>query len=124
MWNLEKVYELFPVLQKYSKKWAKKLSGGEQQMLCIARALMSNPDLLLLDEPTIGLAPVVVDDIARQIRILQKEGMSILLAEQNFLFASELGVRCMIIDTGEIKYEGTFEELKANESIMKKYLTV
>ena len=90
----------------------------------IARALMSNPDLLLLDEPTIGLAPVVVDDIARQIRILQKEGMSILLAEQNFLFASELGVRCLIIDTGEIKYEGTFEELKANESIMKKYLTV
>lgn len=124
IWTLEKVYKLFPVLEKYSKKWAKNLSGGEQQMLCIARALMSNPDLLLLDEPTIGLAPVVVEDIAMQIRKLQEEGMSILLAEQNFLFASELGSRCMIIDTGEIRYVGTFEELKNNESIMKKYLTV
>jgi branched-chain amino acid transport system ATP-binding protein len=123
-WTFEKVYKLFPVLERYAKKWAKNMSGGEQQMLCIARALMSNPDLLLLDEPTIGLAPVVVDDIAKQIRKLQEEGMSILLAEQNFLFASELGNRCMIIDTGEIKYEGTFEDLKNNESIMKKYLTV
>jgi branched-chain amino acid transport system ATP-binding protein len=124
IWTFERIYKLFPVLERYAKKWAKNMSGGEQQMLCIARALMSNPDLLLLDEPTIGLAPVVVDDIAKQIRKLQEEGMSILLAEQNFLFASELGNRCMIIDTGEIKYVGTFEELKNNESIMKKYLTV
>lgn len=124
IWTLEKIYRLFPVLEKYSKRWAKNLSGGEQQMLCIARALMANPDLLLLDEPTIGLAPVVVDDIALQIRQLQAEGMSILLAEQNFLFANQLGEKCMIIDTGEIRYLGTFEELKNNESIMKKYLTV
>jgi len=123
-WNFKKIYELFPVLEKYSKRWAKSLSGGEQQMLCIARALMSNPDLLLLDEPTTGLAPVVVNHIASQIRQLQKEGMSILLAEQNVLFAMELGNNCLIIDTGEIRFSGTFQELTNNETVMRKYLTV
>ncbi|MCK9275857.1 MAG: ABC transporter ATP-binding protein [Syntrophales bacterium] len=123
-WTLEKVYSLFPILDKYSNRWAKTLSGGEQQMVCIARALMANPDLLLLDEPTTGLAPVVVNDISQQVKLLQREGMSILLAEQNFLFAKELGDRCTIIDAGEIRFTGTFEDLESDESIMKKYLTV
>jgi len=123
-WNFEKIYDLFPVLEKYSKRWARTLSGGEQQMVCIARALMSNPDLLLLDEPTTGLAPVVVNNIGKQIRQLQNEGMSILLAEQNVLFAMEIGNKCIIIDTGEIRFTGIFRELTNNESIMRKYLTV
>lgn len=124
VWTFEKIYGLFPVLDRYSRRWAKSLSGGEQQMVCIARALMANPDLLLLDEPTTGLAPVVVNNIAAQIRQLQKEGMSILLAEQNFLFAAELGNNCTVIDTGEIRFTGTFGELKNNEAVMRKYLTV
>lgn len=124
VWTFEKVYGLFPVLEKYSRRWSRSLSGGEQQMVCIARALMANPDLLLLDEPTTGLAPVVVNSIAGQICQLQKEGMSILLAEQNFLFAMELGNECTIIDTGEIRFRGTFGQLKADESIMRRYLTV
>ncbi len=123
-WNFKKVYDLFPVLETYSKRWARSLSGGEQQMLCIARALMSNPDLLLLDEPTTGLAPVVVNNIGKQIRQLQEEGMAILLAEQNVVFAMEIGNNCIIIDTGEIRFTGTFRELTNNESIMRKYLTV
>lgn len=93
-------------------------------MVCIARALMANPDLLLLDEPTTGLAPVVVKDIARQVRQLQQEGMSILLAEQNFLFAMELGDKCAVIDAGEIRFTGTFGELENSQSLMRKYLTV
>jgi branched-chain amino acid transport system ATP-binding protein len=124
VWTFEKIYALFPVLDKYSRRWAKSLSGGEQQMVCIARALMANPELLLLDEPTTGLAPVVVNQIAQQIQQLREEGMSILLAEQNFLFAAELGNRCTIIDTGETRFTGTFPELKKDETTMRKYLTV
>jgi branched-chain amino acid transport system ATP-binding protein len=124
VWTFDKIYALFPVLDRYSRRWAKSLSGGEQQMVCIARALMANPELLLLDEPTTGLAPVLVNQIGRQIQQLREEGISILLAEQNFLFAAELGNNCTIIDTGEIRFTGTFPELKNNETIMRKYLTV
>jgi branched-chain amino acid transport system ATP-binding protein len=124
VWDYDSVYALFPVLQKYEKRWAKTLSGGEQQMLCVANALMGNPQLLLLDEPTIGLSPVLVDAMGEQIRNLKREGMSILLTEQNIKFAMELGDRFYIIDTGEVRFHGTLEELSSNDYVMRTYLAV
>jgi len=124
VWTVDKVYELFPVLKEFEKKWAGSLSGGQQQILCIAKALMGNPELLILDEPTIGLAPVVVNAIGEQITNLKKEKVSILLTEQNIKFASKLGDACNIIDMGEIKFRGTFDELHKNEAIISEYLTV
>ncbi len=124
VWDYDSVYALFPVLQRYEKRWARTLSGGEQQMLCVARALMGNPQLLLLDEPTIGLSPVVIDAMGEQILKLEMEGMSILLAEQNIKFAMELGNRFYIIDTGEVRFHGTLDELSTNDYVMRTYLAV
>jgi branched-chain amino acid transport system ATP-binding protein len=123
-WDFGRIYELFPVLEKYEKRWAKTLSGGEQQMLCVARGLMGNPKLFLLDEPTTGLAPVVVGTISDHIRKLKNEGISILLAEQNVKFAKELGDRCYIIDVGEIRFHGSFDQLSKDEHIMRTFLAV
>ena len=122
--TIEKVYELFPILKEFEKRWAGSLSGGQQQILCVAKALMGNPELLILDEPTIGLAPVVIESIGEQIEILKAENTSILLTEQNVKFASKLGDTCSIIDMGEIKFQGTFGELYKNESIVSEYLSV
>jgi branched-chain amino acid transport system ATP-binding protein len=124
IWTIEKVYELFPILKEFEKRWAGSLSGGQQQILCVAKALMGNPELLILDEPTIGLAPVVIESIGEQIEILKAENTSILLTEQNVKFASKLGDTCSIIDMGEIKFQGTFGELYKNESIVSEYLSV
>ena len=124
VWDYESVYGLFPVLQRYENRWARTLSGGEQQMLCVASALMGNPQLLLLDEPTIGLSPVVIDAMGEQIKMLKTEGMSILVAEQNIKFAMELGNRFYIIDTGEVRFHGTLEELSSNDFVMRTYLAV
>jgi len=93
-------------------------------MLCVASALMGNPELLLLDEPTIGLSPVVIDAMAEQIQRLKTEGMSILIAEQNIKFAMELGSRFYIIDTGEVRFHGTLDELSSNDFVMRTYLAV
>jgi branched-chain amino acid transport system ATP-binding protein len=123
-WDYDSVSALFPVLQKYEKRWARTLSGGEQQMLCVASALMGNPELLLLDEPTIGLSPVVIDAMGEQIQKLKTEGMSILIAEQNIKFAMEMGNRFYIIDTGEVRFHGTLEELSNNDYVMRTYLAV
>jgi branched-chain amino acid transport system ATP-binding protein len=123
-WDYDSVSALFPVLQRYEKRWARTLSGGEQQMLCVASALMSNPELLLLDEPTIGLSPVVIDAMGEQIQKLKTEGMSILIAEQNIKFAMEMGNRFYIIDTGEVRFHGTLEELSNNDYVMRTYLAV
>ncbi|MBI4595519.1 MAG: ABC transporter ATP-binding protein [Candidatus Tectomicrobia bacterium] len=124
LWDFERVYELFPVLKKYQKRWAGTLSGGEQQILCVARALMGNPKLLLLDEPTTGLAPVIVDTMGEHILKLKDQGLSVLLAEQNVKFAMELGDRCCVIDVGEIRFQGSFDELSKSEYVMRTYLAV
>lgn len=124
IWNRESVYGMFPALKRIYSRRAGFLSGGEQQMLTIARALMTNPDFLLLDEPTEGLAPIIVKDLAEQISKLKDEGLTVLLAEQNVNVALNLSNRGYVIDNGRIRYHGSIEDLKENEEIRKKYLCV
>ncbi len=121
-WNKERVYKLFPALGEIKTRRAGHLSGGEQQMLTIARALMTSPELLLLDEPTEGLAPLIVRDLEEQILKLRDAGISILLSEQNVKSGMKLINRVYVIDDGQIRFEGSAAELEANEEIKKKYL--
>jgi len=123
-WNLEKAYRLFPVLKERDKQWGGTLSGGEQQMLTIARTLMGNPRLLLLDEPSEGLAPLVVRAIEEQVLALKKEGMTILLSEQNSGFASNVSGRAYILEKGHVVWQGNFSELRENPEIMKNFLGI
>ena len=123
-WNKEKIYEIFPALQAIDCRKGGCLSGGEQKMLAVARALMGNPELLLLDEPTEGLAPVLVHALEEQIKRLKEVGLTVLLAEQNVRSALRLSDRGYIIDDGQIRYQGSIEELKQNDDIRKKYLLV
>jgi branched-chain amino acid transport system ATP-binding protein len=123
-WDKERVYELFPALKEIESRKGGCLSGGEQKMLAIARALMGNPELLLLDEPTEGLAPMLVRALEEQIKKLRETGLTVLLAEQNVRSALRLGDRGYIIDNGQIRYQGSIEELRENEEVRKKYLLV
>jgi branched-chain amino acid transport system ATP-binding protein len=123
-WTLERVYTLFPQLKELERRKGGFLSGGEQQMLTIARTLMGNPDLLLLDEPSEGLAPTVVEQLAHQIRDLKQEGVSILLCEQNSAFALALSDRAYIIEKGVIRYEGRSAELPDHPEVMRAFLAV
>jgi branched-chain amino acid transport system ATP-binding protein len=123
-WSKERVYDLFPALKEIRTRLGGNLSGGEQQMLTIGRALMSSPDLLLLDEPTEGLAPLVVRQLENQILELKKTGISILLSEQNVKSALKLMDRVYVIDNGYIRYEGTAADLNQNVEIKRKYLMV
>lgn len=123
-WNKDRVYSLFPALREIKGRRAGHLSGGEQQMLAIGRALMSGPELLLLDEPTEGLAPLIVRDLEAQILKLRDAGISMLLSEQNIKSAMRLIGRAYIIDNGRIRFEGTVSELESNDEIKKKYLMV
>jgi branched-chain amino acid transport system ATP-binding protein len=124
MWDKVRVYEVFPDLKAIDSRKAGYLSGGEQQMLAIARALMINPEFLLLDEPTEGLAPLIVEMLSQQIERLRDSGVTILLAEQNVKMAMRLSNRAYIIDDGIIRYHGTIDQLQANEEVCKKYLLV
>ena len=122
IWSKDNVFAIFPFLKHIESRKAGFLSGGEQQMLTIARALMTNPDFLLLDEPTEGLAPMVIRMLEDQINQVKAKGITVLLAEQNQQVALRLSNRGYIIDNGLIRYEGTIEDLKGNEEIRKKYL--
>jgi len=123
-WDFERVYHLFPVLQTRHNQLGGTLSGGEQQMLTIGRTLMGNPDLLLLDEPSEGLAPLVVQDLGEQIRKLKAEGLMILLCEQNTHFSFPLSDRAYIIEKGSIQYQGKIADLKESPDIMLRYLGI
>ncbi len=123
-WTLERVYAVFPRLREREGNRANKLSGGEQQMLAIARALMSNPDLLLMDEPTEGLAPLLVREVERVISELRGEGLSILLVEQNLPLALSVADRVHILSRGQIVHSSTPAELMASEDVKSRYLGV
>jgi branched-chain amino acid transport system ATP-binding protein len=123
-WDKDQVYALFPALEGIKSRRAGYLSGGEQQMLTIARALITNPEFLLLDEPSEGIAPLIVKEIENQILKLREAGISILLAEQNIHSALRLSNRGYIIDNGTIRYQGTNDELRENEEIRKRYLLI
>jgi branched-chain amino acid transport system ATP-binding protein len=123
-WDLERVYGLFPRLRERAANRANKLSGGEQQMLAIGRALMSNPALLLMDEPTEGLAPLLVREVGRVIGELKREGLSILLVEQNLPMAASVADRVHVLNRGAIVYAGAPGELLANEDVKSRFLGV
>ena len=123
-WNKQRIYEFFPQLKDIEDRRAGYLSGGEQQMLAIGRALINNADLLLLDEPMEGLAPLLVRELEKQVLKLKEMGLSILLAEQNINSVLRLVDRVYVIDNGRIKFEGTPKDLEKNEEIKRKYLGV
>jgi branched-chain amino acid transport system ATP-binding protein len=123
-WSVEKAYALFPVLAKYDRKPGGQLSGGEQQMLTIGRTLMGNPDLVLLDEPTEGLAPVIVIALKEMILRLKEMGTTILLSEQNVKFAVKVSDRVFIIDNGAIRYRNDIKGFVEDERVQKRYLAV
>jgi branched-chain amino acid transport system ATP-binding protein len=123
-WTLERVFELFPVLAELRRKSASGLSGGEQKMLAIGRALMGNPALLVLDEPSEGLSPLMVKTLIAAIHQIRSERVTLLLADQNVKFARRVGDRAYIMEKGRIRYSGGMEELWANEEVVGRYLAL
>ncbi|MBV8152560.1 MAG: ABC transporter ATP-binding protein [Candidatus Eremiobacteraeota bacterium] len=123
-WSLEHVYEKFPRLRERLKNKGDEISGGEKQMLAIARALVQDTKLILLDEPTEGLAPLIVREVENIIREIKSAGMTILLVEQNLYSALSVADRCYIIEQGQIRFEGSPDDLRRNENVLKRYLHV
>jgi branched-chain amino acid transport system ATP-binding protein len=121
-WTPQRLFEIFPNLGELRQRRGAMMSGGEQQMLTIARTLMGNPSLLLLDEPSEGLSPVIVEQMARTIRALKGEGLAVVLCEQNLRFAASVGDRAYIIEKGQIRYHGTMIELERDEAVRAAYL--
>ena len=123
-WTLDRIYEIFPKLKVLEKSLGGYLSGGEQQMLTIGRTLMGNPELILLDEPVEGLAPLVVKDFADRLLKLKEAGLTILFSEQNVRFSLSIADSAYVIDKGRIKYHGSIQELSANEEVKRNYLMI
>jgi branched-chain amino acid transport system ATP-binding protein len=121
-WTFDRVYQMFPILKTRQAQLGGTLSGGEQQMLTIARTLMGNPELLLLDEPTEGLSPLLVKELESQIKALKEEGVTILLSEQNSKVTLNLSHRAYILEKGQVKWEGEVRELREKQAILKQYL--
>jgi branched-chain amino acid transport system ATP-binding protein len=123
-WDRGTIYRIFPILAGMKDRLAGRLSGGEQQMLTIARTLMGNPEILLLDEPSEGLAPIIVQAIAELIRTLRGMGVTILLAEQNMHFCLGVATHATVIDKGQVVHRSTITELRENETVKQRYLAV
>ena len=123
-WDAEKLFALFPNLGRMRERPGGSMSGGEQQMLTIARTLMGNPRCVLLDEPSEGLAPIIVEQMGHSIRALKAEGMCVLLSEQNLHFCQSVADRAYIIEKGQIRFAGTMAELSANAPLREQYLSV
>ncbi len=122
--DLDMVYELFPRLDERRTQEAHTMSGGEQQMLAIGRALMSDPKLLMLDEPTLGLAPIIIEDISEILEELSEQGLTVLLAEQNSTFAMRHAERLYLLETGNVELEGSPEEFRTNDYIRDAYMGI
>jgi len=123
-WSEDKLYALFPNLAAMPDRPGGRMSGGEQQMLTVARTLMGNPYLVLLDEPSEGVAPLIVEEMARMIVALKKEGVSVLLSEQNLHFARLVADRAVVLEKGEVKFVGAMEALMSDEVLLRTHLSV
>ncbi|QXZ11365.1 ABC transporter ATP-binding protein [Comamonas sp. Y33R10-2] len=124
LWSPERLFKLFPNLGEMPQRPGGRMSGGEQQMLTVARTLMGNPYLVLLDEPSEGVAPVIVEQMANMILELKAQGVSILLSEQNMHFAELVSDRAYVLEKGQIRFSGTMDELAANEEVRRAYLSM
>ena len=124
VWSPEKLFRLFPNLGEMQQRLGGRMSGGEQQMLTVSRTLMGNPDLVLLDEPSEGIAPKIVEDMANMILELKREGLSVMLSEQNLHFAELVSDRVYVIEKGQIRYTGTMSELGQNDAVKREYLSM
>jgi len=123
-WTAEKLFRVFPNLAEMRERPAGRMSGGEQQMLTVARTLMGNPYLVLLDEPSEGIAPKIVEDMANMILELKQEGLAVVLSEQNLHFARLVSDRAYVIEKGQIRFQGGLAELEGNEEVKREYLSV
>jgi branched-chain amino acid transport system ATP-binding protein len=123
-WTPEALFEIFPNLARMKDRPGGQMSGGEQQMLTIARTLMGNPKLVLLDEPSEGLAPVIIEDMAKAIARLRGEGLTVLLSEQNLHFASSVADRAIIVEKGHVRFDGPMAQLRTDKTLRDRYLAV
>jgi branched-chain amino acid transport system ATP-binding protein len=124
LWTEQRLFDLFPNLGRMPDRPGGRMSGGEQQMLTVARTLMGNPRLVLLDEPSEGVAPLIVEQMAAMIQALKKEGLSVLLSEQNLPFAAAVSDRAYVLEKGQVRFTGTMAQLQDDESVRRQYLAL